>query len=58
MPKTEMRVFAYCRVGNPEQLSENEQKEVLLRKTKDNKATIIKKTAIHNDIQNKKRTIQ
>lgn len=46
-----MRVFAYCRVGNPEQLSENEQKEVLLRKTKDNKATIIKKTAIHNDIE-------
>ncbi len=34
-----------------EQLSENEQKEVLLRKTKDNKATIIKKTAIHNDIE-------
>ena len=51
MPKTEMRVFTYCRVGNPEQLSENEQKEVLLRKTKDNKATIIKKTAIHNDIE-------
>ena len=26
-------------------------KEVLLRKTKDNKSTIIKKTAIHNDIE-------
>lgn len=51
MPKTEMRVFAYCRVGNPEQLSENEQKEILLRKVKDNKATIIKKKAIHNEIE-------
>lgn len=51
MSKTEIRFVAYFRVGNPEQLSENEQKEILLRKTKDNKATIIKKKAIHNDIE-------
>jgi len=40
MSKKEIKVFIYCRVGNREQLSKKEQKDITLNKSENKEITI------------------